>query len=68
VVQVHLGPPSIPGPGAEHAFGDVREGRGRMRRMMLLAAAALAAATIARRRRVDDEDLWTEATQAPDLR
>jgi hypothetical protein len=36
--------------------------------MLMLAAAALAAAGLVRWRRVDDEDLWTEATQAPDLR
>jgi hypothetical protein len=36
--------------------------------MLILAVAALAAAGLLRRRRVDDEDLWTEATQAPDLR
>ena len=39
-----------------------------MRRLLVLAAAALAAVSIARRRQLDDEDLWTEATKAPDLR
>ena len=39
-----------------------------MKRMLVLAAAALAAVSIVRRRSVDDEDLWTEATKAPDLR
>ena len=39
-----------------------------MRRMLVLAAAAVAALSIVRRRSVDDEDLWTEATAAPDLR
>ncbi|HSP36637.1 MAG TPA: DLW-39 family protein [Frankiaceae bacterium] len=39
-----------------------------MRRMLVLAAAALAAISIVRRRQIDDEDLWTEATKAPDLR
>jgi hypothetical protein len=39
-----------------------------MKRMLVLAAAALAAVSIVRRRNVDDEDLWTEATKAPDLR
>jgi hypothetical protein len=39
-----------------------------MRRMLFLAVAALTAVAFARRRRVDDEDLWTVATQPPDLR
>ncbi|MDQ1631467.1 MAG: hypothetical protein QOG60_938 [Frankiaceae bacterium] len=39
-----------------------------MRRMLVLAVAALAAVSIVRRRNIDDEDLWTEATKAPDLR
>jgi hypothetical protein len=36
--------------------------------MLVLAVAALAAVSIVRRRNIDDEDLWTEATKAPDLR
>ncbi len=39
-----------------------------MKRMLVLAVAALAAVSVVRRRSVDDEDLWTEATKAPDLR
>ena len=39
-----------------------------MKRMLVLAVAALAAVSVVRRRNVDDEDLWTEATKAPDLR
>ena len=64
MVQVHLGPPV-----SESAapVGEVGEGVP-MRRLLVLAAVALAAVTVARRRSIDDEDLWTEATKAPDLR
>jgi hypothetical protein len=72
VVQVHLGPPPFPtarGPLGSSVGGPGRQmGGGGMKRVVLLAVAALAAARFARRRREDDEDLWTVATQAPDLR